>query len=122
MVVTRTRTQAGELSVRLRHLGADVDEMPTIRIEHQLSSKSSQFVQDSYKYDWIVFTSPNGVDAFFELFFKLYKDARSIGGARIAAVGPGTQKKIESYHLSVDLLPDKYVAEGLIEKFKETEN
>lgn len=122
MVVTRTRTQAGELSVRLRHLGADVDEMPTIRIEPPIELKEfGQFVQDSHKYDWIVFTSPNGVDAFFELFFKLYKDARSIGGARIAAVGPGTQKKIESYHLSVDLLPDKYVAEGLIEKFKETE-
>ncbi len=122
MVVTRTRTQAGELSVRLRHLGADVDEMPTIRIEPPIELKEfGQFVQDSHKYDWIVFTSPNGVDAFFELFFKLYKDARSIGGARIAAVGPGTQKKIESYHLSVDLLPEKYVAEGLIEKFKETE-
>ncbi|MED5259128.1 MAG: uroporphyrinogen-III C-methyltransferase [Verrucomicrobiota bacterium] len=122
MVVTRTRTQAGELSVRLRHLGADVDEMPTIRIEPPVDLKGfGQLVQDSHKYDWIVFTSPNGVDAFFDIFFKLYKDARSIGGARIAAVGPGTQKKIESYHLSVDLLPEKYVAEGLVEKFKETE-
>ena len=122
MVVTRTRTQAGELSVRLRHLGADVDEMPTIRIEPPEDLKGfGQLVQDSHKYDWIVFTSPNGVDAFFDIFFKLYKDARSIGGARIAAVGPGTQKKIESYHLSVDLLPEKYVAEGLVEKFKETE-
>ena len=122
MVVTRTRTQAGELSVRLRHLGADVDEMPTIRIEPPVDLKGfGQLVQDSHKYDWIVFTSPNGVDAFFDIFFRLYKDARSIGGARIAAVGPGTQRKIESYHLSVDLLPEKYVAEGLVEKFKETE-
>ena len=75
MVVTRTRTQAGELSVRLRHLGADVDEMPTIRIEPPEDLKGfGQLVQDSHKYDWIVFTSPNGVDAFFDIFFKLYND------------------------------------------------
>jgi len=73
-------------------------------------------VQDAHKYTWIIFTSPNGVDAFFDLFFKLYNDARSIGGARIAAIGPGTANKIKERHLAVDLLPDEYVAEGLLQK------
>jgi uroporphyrinogen III methyltransferase/synthase len=117
IVVTRTRSQAGELSARLRCLGADVDEMPTIRIESPENIKEfAQLVQDAHKYSWIIFTSPNGVDAFFDMFFKLYKDARSIGGAKIAVIGPGTQKRVQHYHLSVDLIPDEYVAEGLLKK------
>ncbi|MEE2808197.1 MAG: uroporphyrinogen-III C-methyltransferase [Verrucomicrobiota bacterium] len=117
IVVTRTRSQAGELSARLRCLGADVDEMPTIRIEPPENIKEfAQLVQDAHKYSWIIFTSPNGVDSFFDMFFKLYKDARSIGGAKIAAIGPGTQKRVQHYHLSVDLIPDEYVAESLVRK------
>lgn len=120
IVVTRTRSQAGELSARLRCLGADVDEMPTIRIEPPENIKEfAELVQDSHKYSWIIFTSPNGVDSFFDMFFKLYKDARSIGGAKIAVIGPGTQKKVQDYHLSVDLIPDEYVAEGLVKKMLE---
>tara|TARA_Y100001934_G_C12325159_1_gene762202 strand:- start:426 stop:1964 length:1539 start_codon:yes stop_codon:yes gene_type:complete len=120
IVVTRTRSQAGELSARLRCLGADVDEMPTIRIEPPENIKEfGELVQDSHKYSWIIFTSPNGVDSFFDMFFKLYKDARSIGGAKIAVIGPGTQKKVQDYHLSVDLIPDEYVAEGLVKKMLE---
>ncbi len=123
VIVTRTRSQAGQLSVRLRELGAEVDEMPTIRIappDDEL--EFGRFVQDAHTYDWLLFTSPNGVDAFFEMFYKIYKDARSIGGVKIAAVGPGTAKKIKGYHLAVDLLPDEYVAEGLLEKLLETES
>ena len=123
VVVTRTRTQAGVLSSKLRALGADVDELPTIRIAPPDDMMAfGQLVQDCHKYAWILFTSPNGVDAFFDLFYKLYHDARSIGGARIAAVGPGTANKIKEYHLAVDLLPDEYVAEGLLAKILETES
>ena len=60
-------------------------------------------VQDSHGYDWIIFTSPNGVDAFFDLFYKLYDDAREIGGARIAAIGPATANRVKDFHLKVDL-------------------
>ena len=123
IVVTRTRKQAGVLSARLRDLGAEVDEMPTIRIDPPDDMlEFGKLVQDCHTYAWILFTSPNGVDAFFDLFFKLYHDARSIGGAKIAAVGPGTAKKIKEYHLAVDLLPDEYVAEGLLAKLLETES
>ncbi len=122
IVVTRTRTQAGELTKKLSQLGADVIELPTIRIEPPKDMKEfGQSVMDCHTYDWIVFTSPNGVDKFFEMFYKLFQDARSIGGAKIAAIGPGTADKIKQYHLAVDLLPEKFVAEGLIQAFKKVD-
>jgi len=120
VVVTRTRKQAGVLSVRLRELGAEVYELPTIRIEPPKDMLAfGRLVQDAHSYDWIIFTSPNGVESFFNLFFKLYSDAREIGGAHLAAMGPGTAAKIKEYHLGVDLVPEKFVAESLIEALQE---
>lgn len=119
IVVTRTRKQAGSLSRRLRLLGADVYELPTIRIEPPKDLLGfGRLVQDVHTYDWLIFTSPNGVEAFFDVFFKIYKDARSIGGVRIAAIGPGTAQKIKDFHFAVDLLPTDFVAEGLVEAFR----
>src|SRR6202795_2042972 len=80
IVVTRTRKQAGALTAQLRALGADVFELPTIKIEPPTDLREfAELVQDAPRYDWIVFTSPNGVEAFFEIFYKLYGDAREIG-------------------------------------------
>nr|MDQ2660137.1 uroporphyrinogen-III C-methyltransferase [Verrucomicrobiota bacterium] len=119
IVVTRTRTQAGALSKQLRGLGADVIELPTIRIEPPTDLRAfAELVQDSHSYDWIIFTSPNGVTAFFDLFYKLYKDAREIGGAKIAAIGPATAQRIKDFHLHVDLQPEEFVAEALVREFK----
>ena len=116
IVVTRTRKQASALSERLCRLGADAFEIPTIRIEKPEDMMVfGKMVQDAHTYNWIVFTSPNGVEAFFEVFFKIYNDAREIGGARIAAIGPGTAKKIAEYHLTTDVIPDKFIAEELVE-------
>ncbi len=123
IVVTRTRHQAGGLTKQLSQLGADVIELPTIKIvEPKNRLEFGELVQDCYTYDWIIFSSPNGVDAFFEMFYKLYSDARSIGGVKIACIGPGTAEKVKQYHLAVDLMPDKYVAEGLVAKFKKEES
>ena len=119
IVVTRTRKQAGALSTKLRDLGADVIELPTIRIEPPTDLLAfGQLVQDAHTYDWLIFTSPNGVEAFFEMFFKIFKDAREIGGVRIAAIGPATAAKVREYHLAVDLQPEEYVAESVVEAFK----
>ncbi|MGZ5553153.1 MAG: uroporphyrinogen-III C-methyltransferase [Chthoniobacterales bacterium] len=119
IVVTRTRAQVGELSARLRILGADVLELPTIRIEPPTDLRGfAELVQDAHAYDWIVFTSPNGVNAFFELFYKLYDDAREIGGAKIAAIGPATAQRLKDFHLHVDLQPEDFVAEGLVREFQ----
>jgi uroporphyrinogen III methyltransferase/synthase len=119
IVVTRTRKQAGALSDQLRDLGAEVIELPTIRIEPPSDLRAfAELVQDAHAYDWIVFTSPNGVTAFFEMFYKLYDDARDIGGARIAAIGPATAQRVRSFHLKVDLQPDEFVAEAVVREFK----
>ena len=119
IVVTRTRRQAGALSEQLRHLGADVIELPTIRIEPPSDLRAfAELVQDAHGYDWILFTSPNGVSAFFEMFYKLYDDARDIGAARIAAIGPATAQRVRDFHLKVDLQPDEFVAEAVVREFK----
>jgi uroporphyrinogen III methyltransferase/synthase len=119
IVVTRTRAQAGVLTEQLRILGADVIELATIRIEPPTDLRGfAELVQDAHSYDWIVFTSPNGVNAFFDLFYKLYDDAREIGGARIAAIGPATAQRINDFHLKVDLQPEEFVAESLVREFQ----
>lgn len=120
IVVTRTRAQAGELSSRLRRLGAEVLEMPTIRIAPPTDKREfAEAVVHAHTYDWLVFSSPNGVERFFQAFFAVYRDIRSIGGARIAAIGPGTEAKLREYGLAVDIMPKKYVAEGLVKAFKD---
>src|SRR6266403_5480641 len=119
IVVTRSRKQAGALSGKLRALGAHVFELPTIRIEPPTDLREfAELVQDAHGYDWIVFTSANGVEAFFEIFFKLFDDAREIGGARLAAIGPVTAQRLKDFHLHVDLQPDEFVAEAVVREFR----
>jgi uroporphyrinogen III methyltransferase/synthase len=119
IVVTRTREQAGELSKALRDLGADVIELPTIRIELPEDRLGfAEMVTHAHEYDWLVFTSPNGVEKFFDAFFATYDDARSLGNPKIAAIGAGTASKIREYRFAVDLIPERFVAEGLIDAFK----
>jgi len=122
IAVTRTRQQAGDLVSRLRALGAEAFEMPTIRLEPAPDKRVFyETVAYSHSYDWIVFTSANGVDAFFKAFFEIYHDARDLGAARIAAVGPETAARVRAFHLQVDVCAEKFVAEDLIKALqKET--
>lgn len=120
IAVTRTRQQAGGLLAQLRGMGADAYELPTIRIEPP--AEKTAFVEalaDVRTYDWIVFTSPNGVEAFFNAFYAAHEDARDLGGARIAVIGNGTARKVREYRFAVDLIPKEFVAESLLEEFKE---
>jgi len=76
-------------------------------------------------YDWLVFTSVNGVTAFFDIFFRRFQDMRDIGGVRIAAVGPATAAKLRELHLQVDLTPDEFTGKKIaaaFEKFQTIEN
>jgi uroporphyrinogen III methyltransferase/synthase len=126
VVVTRTREQAGELSRRLLELGADVLEIPTIKIVPPVEMNNlADAIIGLNSYDWLVFTSPNGVAWFFEYFFRGFDDLRDIGGVRIAAVGPATAAKLKELHLKVDLMPEEYVAGKIaraFEKFQNIEN
>ncbi|MGA2749381.1 MAG: uroporphyrinogen-III C-methyltransferase [Verrucomicrobiota bacterium] len=120
IVVTRSRDNASQLSRLLRERGADVLEIPTIRI---LPPTEKQHIADVLlalnSYDWLVFTSPNGVAAFFDYFFKVFDDLRDIGGVRIAAVGPATAEKLRQLHLKVDVTPKEFVASRLAEAMAE---
>lgn len=118
IVVTRARDQSAEFSQRLAELGADLLQIPAIKTV--LPDNKQDFVDAMLtlnSYDWLVFTSVNGVTAFFNLFFKHFHDLRDLGGAKIAAVGPATAEKLREMHLQVDVMPDeavgKKIAEGL---------
>jgi uroporphyrinogen III methyltransferase/synthase len=126
IVVTRPREQAGDFAQKLAKLGADVLEIPAIKI---VPITRKQDIVDMLlglnTYNWLVFTSANGVTAFFDLFFKRFQDLRDLGGARIAAVGPATAAKIHELHLQVDLMPDEFVGAKIAEamaKFESVEN
>ncbi len=122
IVVTRTRKQSSKLSKDLRLLGADVLEMPTIKILPSDESDHREFARmviDAHTYEWLIFTSPNAVEFFFEIFYKIRSDAREIGGCKIAVVGPGTKAKLAEYHFGVDLMPNIHTAEELAKVFTE---
>jgi len=95
-----------------------VVELPVIRIEAPEDKLGfAEMVTHAHEYDWLVFTSPNGVERFFDAFYAVYGDARSLGNPRIAAIGAATAAKIREYRFAVDLLPETFVAEGLLEAF-----
>ena len=116
IVVTRARKQASGLSAKLRMLGAEVCELPTIRVEPPENlTEFGELVRHAGQYDWLLFTSVNGVDSFFEIFYRLYTDARRIGNVKIAAIGPATAQRIKRYHLAVDFQPKAFIAEAIVD-------
>jgi uroporphyrinogen III methyltransferase/synthase len=117
IVVTRAREQAGELSAKLRALGAEVIEFPTIEIRPaQDYGPLDRAMARLDSYDWLIFTSANGVRFFVERLEGSGRDLRGLR-ARICAIGPATRRALEALPLSVDLMPSQYVAESLIEAF-----
>jgi uroporphyrinogen III methyltransferase / synthase len=107
IAVTRARAQASGLAARLRDLGAEVVEAPAIRIEPRDIEPP-----DPAAYSLICFTSPNGVGLFFA---ALEGDARALAGTRVAAIGPGTAAELERHGIAADVVPERFVAEGLLD-------
>jgi uroporphyrinogen III methyltransferase/synthase len=123
VVVTRAREQAGRLAETLAELGAEVIEIPTIKVAPPTRKREIvDALLELNAYDWLVFTSPNGVTAFFEYFFKRFHDLRDLGGARIAAVGPATAAKLRELHLQVDLMPEEALAVEIAAAFAKFES
>jgi uroporphyrinogen III methyltransferase/synthase len=117
IVVTRAKGQAEALSGRLQALGAEVIELPTIEIGPAADyAPLDQAIAALACYDWLVFTSANGVRFFLDRLDRSDADLRSLR-AKICAIGPATRAAIEALHLKVDLMGKEYVAEGLIEAF-----
>jgi uroporphyrinogen III methyltransferase / synthase len=121
IVVTRARAQAGELSREMEALGAEVFEFPTIEIRHPKDfAPLDEAIRDLDSFDWIVFTSVNGVEAFVERLEHHGLDLRAVPRrTKVAAIGPATAEKVEEAGLRVDVTPEEYRAEALIEALKE---
>jgi uroporphyrinogen III methyltransferase/synthase len=114
-VVTRAREQASRLSAELRALGAEVWELPAIRIEAlPLDKAMRKALGDLPRTDWLVLTSANGVQHFFARLFEAGLDARALNGCRIAAVGQSTAEALAARGLKADLVPGSYDAEHLL--------
>ncbi len=117
IIVTRAREQAGTLAGRLRELGAEAIELPTIEIAPAADyGPLDRAIANLACYDWLLFTSANGVRYFMERLDRSAADLRSLR-ARICAIGPATRAAVEALHLKCDLMGREYVAEGLLEAF-----
>ncbi len=110
VAVTRARAQASGLAGRLRRLGAEVLETPAIRIV-ALDGPAPE----PGRYDLVCLTSPNGVRVLFERLAAAGLDARALHGARVAAIGPGTARVLREHGVIADVVPERFVAEGLVE-------
>jgi len=121
IVVTRAHEQAANLVLRLRELGADAVELPAIEIRPAEDySALDAAIANLDSYDWLIFTSANGIRYFLERLDQSPRDVRAIRG-RIAAIGPATKAALEALHLKVDRMGVEFVAESLLESFT-TEN
>jgi len=110
VVVTRARAQAGSLAARLRSLGAQVSETPAIRIVPRTVE-----LPPLQGFDLLCLTSANGVELLFERLADQGLDARALAGMTVAAIGPGTAGALLGHGVSADIVPERYVAEGLLE-------
>lgn len=114
IAVTRAREQASELAGKLAALGAEVIELPLIRVSRHIDKETeADVLTELGSYDWIVFTSANGVRFFFEEFFRIFDDIRSLGLLRIACIGDATARAIGELHLRVECQPKAATAEAL---------
>ena len=120
VVITRSRTQASRLTEVLEDLGAFCTEIPSIKIESPDDGWASidQGIEKLAEYNWIVFTSQNGVDAFFKRIYEKGFDTRALGHVKIAVIGPATDKQLLLYGLKADCVPPAYKAEDLAEAMK----
>jgi uroporphyrinogen III methyltransferase/synthase len=116
VVVTRARAQASGLAATLRSLGATVVELPAIRIESRTQTEEVRAAAAAIAdYDLVCLTSPNGVNLLFEALAEAGRDARALAGATVAAIGPGTARALAAHGIAADVVPERFVAEALVE-------
>ncbi len=121
IAITRTREQASELRAKLEALGAEVLELPLIQVAKKIDPKVRDDVFAEFgSYDWLVFTSANGVRFFFDEFFAKFTDVRSLGLIRIACVGEATATALAALHLRADLVPATATADALADELAAT--
>jgi uroporphyrinogen III methyltransferase/synthase len=116
VVVTRARAQASGLAKTLRGLGANVVELPAIRIESRIDDAEVRAAATAIAdYDLVCLTSPNGVKLLFEALAAAGRDARALAGATVTAIGPGTARALAAHGIAADVVPERFIAEALVE-------
>ncbi len=119
VLVSRARKQAGVLSEKLRELGAHVAEIPFIEIRPPRSYQTlDNALRQITRYDWLILTSVNGVQALCARLEKLRMTPRDLAALKIAAIGPATRREIEKHGLRVRVMPGEYVAEAVVEALR----
>jgi uroporphyrinogen III methyltransferase/synthase len=118
VVVTRASQQAPALTQKLLDLGADVIEMPATQVARLDLAPLREEIARLSIYDWLIFTSQNAVAIFWEQLLGEGKDSRALSGLKIAAVGPATAGSLLEHGITVDVIPDRFVAEGLLEAMR----
>jgi uroporphyrinogen III methyltransferase / synthase len=120
VVVTRARAQASGLAAALSALGAEVVELPTIRIVPLLDSAPVRdAVQAIHAYALVCMTSPNGVRLLFEALDAAGRDARALASATVAAIGPGTAAALAEHGIRADIVPEQSITEGLVSSLRD---
>jgi len=116
ILITRSREQSGKTAQAIAEQGGDPVVFPTIRIQPPADYRElDRAISSIVTYDWVIFTSVNGVEKFFERFFQVREDIRDMAGPRIGAIGPVTAAALRKLGLKVELLAKEYVAEGVLE-------
>jgi uroporphyrinogen III methyltransferase/synthase len=115
IVVTRPEKQAGEIAALLSEEGARVIHFPTIAIvPPETFDDLDRALTNIEDYNWIIFTSANGVRFFFNRLTKMGKDVRDLKGIKICTIGPATKAAIEMHGISVDIVPEEFISEGVV--------
>ncbi len=120
ILITRPKDQSTELISLLENQGAEALEFPTIQTIPASDYSGLDIAIDEIDgYDWLIFTSANGVSYFIERLLAKDKDIRTLKNIKIATVGPATAKRLRDLKIKVDLVPDDFLAEGLIKSFSD---
>jgi uroporphyrinogen-III synthase len=120
ILTTRASKQSGGLAAPLREMGAEVVEIPTIEIKPPSSYKAlDAALRNIAKYDWLILTSVNGAEALFARLKKLRIAPDKLAHLQVAAIGPATQREIEMNNLEVAVMPERYIAESVVEALKD---
>jgi len=119
ILVTRARHQASALSRLLSECGAHPVELPAIGIQAiQDTAALDEAISNIGDYGWIVFTSVNGVEAYFQRLYELKLDSRALGGLKVAVIGPATARAVEKQGIIPDYVAEVYTSEGLVAGLK----
>jgi len=120
VLMTRAKEQAGDLAARLASYGAEPVESPTITIVPPVDwTAVDRAISEIGTYDWVIFTSVNGVDRFMTRLLARGLDSRCLAGRRLCCIGPRTAQELERFGLRADVVPTDYQAEGVLEVLKQ---